>query len=55
MNTTPEEKARLHTAIDSHIGLLYAQIEGYRSNGNAEAIMDCYNEIRKYRALKNKI
>lgn len=39
-------------AIDTHISLLYKQVEAYNKQGNVEAKNYCLEEIRKYINLK---
>ena len=41
-------------AIETHISALYRDVENYTRSGNKEAIIDCYNEIRKYNELKKE-
>ena len=45
----------LKRAIDSHVRLLCCDIEAYKRTENTEAIQDCHSEIRKYKALKEKL
>ena len=42
----------LKRAIDSHIAMLYKQVEAYNKQGNYEAKTDCLEEIRKFINLK---
>ena len=46
------KKEMIINAIDTHIKVLYQSAETYKSNGNTEAQLDCFNEIRKYKELK---
>ena len=39
-------------AIDTHITMLYKQIEAYNKQKNYEAKNDCLEEIRKFINLK---
>jgi hypothetical protein len=50
-----EEIEMLKRAIDSHVHLLCRDIEAYKKTENIEAIQDCHSEIRKYKALKEKL
>lgn len=49
------KKEMLLNAIDSHIKLLHRDIDGYRAQRNFEAIRDIYEEIRRYKNLKNEL
>ena len=52
---TQEEIDMLKRAIDTHIRLLYRDMDVYAKNGNQEAAKDCLAEIKKYRSLKQKL
>lgn len=52
---TQDEAKMLASAIDTHISMLYRYAEAYRRNGNVEAQLDCFNEVNKFKALKEKI
>lgn len=52
---TQDEVKMLASAIDTHISMLYRDAEVYKRNGNVEAQLDCLNEAKKFRALKEKI
>jgi len=41
----------IKSAIQSHNSMLYAQIEGYKDQGNTEAVKDCLAEIKKFKDL----
>ena len=50
-----EEVEMLERAIDSYVHLLFCDIDEYKETGNTEPIQDCYSEIRKYKAIKEKL
>ena len=52
---TKEEIDMLKCAIDTHIHLLYRDMDAYAKNGNQEAAKDCLAEIKKYQSLKRKL
>lgn len=48
-------KDMLNNAIDTHISCLYREADAYKRTSSKEAMMDCLQEINKYRALKKAI
>lgn len=49
---TEEKFIMVKRAIDTHISMLYRQVEAYKKQENFEAIKDCLEEIRKFTNLK---
>ena len=47
-----EKKEMIKRALDTHIYMLYKQVEAYIKQENYEAKNDCLEEIRKYINLK---
>ncbi len=52
---TEQEIIMLGVAIDSHVHLLLRDADAYRNTGNIEAIKDCLDEVRRFKALKEKL
>ena len=52
---TEQEIVMMGVAIDYHVHMLYNQADDYRKTDNTEAIKDCYAEVRKFKALKEKL
>ena len=49
---TKENTIMIKRAIDTHISMLYRQVEAYIKQANFEAKNDCLKEIRKFINLK---
>ena len=47
-----QEIIMLGVAIDTHVRMLLNEEEAYKRNGNTEAIKDCLDEVRRFKALK---
>lgn len=49
---TKEKTIMVKRAIDTHISMLYRQVDAYIKQENYEAKNDCLEEIRKFINLK---
>ena len=45
----------LGVAIDTHVKMLLNEEEAYKRNGNTEAVKECLAEVRRFKALKEKL
>lgn len=52
---TEQEIIMLGVAIDSHIKMLLREADAYKMNGNTEAVKECLAEVRRFKALKEKL
>ena len=52
---TEQEIIMLGVAIDSHVRMLLNEEEAYKRNDNTEAVMECLAEVRRFKALKEKL
>lgn len=52
---TEQEIIMLGVAIDSHVKMLLNEEDAYKRNGNTEAIKECLDEVRRFKALKEKL
>lgn len=50
-----QEIIMLGVAIDSHVKMLINEEEAYKRNGNTEAVRECLDEVRRFKALKEKL
>ena len=52
---TEQEIIMLGLAIDTHVKFLLNEEEAYKRNGNTEAVKECLDEVRRFKALKEKL
>lgn len=52
---TEQEIIMLGVAIDTHVRMLLNDEEAYKRNGNTEAVKECLAEVRRFKALKEKL
>lgn len=52
---TEQEIIMLGVAIDSHVKMLLREADAYRKTENIEAIRECLAEVRRFKALKEKL
>ena len=52
---TEEETIMLGVAIDSHVKMLLREADAYMKTENTEAIRECLAEVRRFKALKEKL
>ena len=52
---TEQEIIMLGVAIDTHVKMLLNDEDAYKRNGNTEAVKDCLDEVRRFKALKEKL
>ena len=52
---TEQEIIMLGVAIDTHVKMLLNEEEAYKRNGNTDAIKECLAEVRRFKALKEKL
>ena len=52
---TEQEIIMLGVAIDSHVKMLLNEQEAYKRSDNTEAIKECLAEVRRFKALKEKL
>lgn len=45
----------LGVAIDSHVKMLLNEADAYRKTENTEAVRECLDEVRRFKALKEKL
>ena len=50
-----QEIIMLGVAIDSHVKMLLREADAYRKSDNTEAIKECLDEVRRFKALKEKL
>ena len=49
---TEQEIIMLGLAIDTHVKFLLNEEEAYKRNGNTEAVKECLDEVRRFKALR---
>jgi hypothetical protein len=52
---TEQEIIMLGVAIDTHVKMLLNEQEAYMHTDNTEAIKECLDEVRRFKALKEKL
>jgi hypothetical protein len=52
---TEQEIIMLGVAIDSHVKMLLNEADAYRKTDNTEAFRECLDEVRRFKALKEKL
>ena len=52
---TEQEIIMLGVAIDSHVKMLLREADAYRKTDNTEAVKECLDEVRRFKALKEKL
>ena len=50
-----QEIIMLGVAIDTHVKMLLNEQEAYMHTGNTEAVKECLAEVRRFKALKEKL